>query len=49
MQNKLNMLFQPSRVIWRPNHLMMEYSLLSWCNHEARLDGPKAYHLAWHP
>ena len=45
MQNKLNMLFQPSRVIGRPNHLMMEYSLLSQCNHKARLDGLKACHL----
>ena len=49
IQNKLDMLFQPSRVIERPNHSMMEYSLLSWCNHKARLDSPKACHLAWHP
>ena len=39
MQNKLDMLFQPSRVIGRPNHSIMEYSLLSRCNHKARLDG----------
>ena len=43
------MLFQTSRVIRRPNHLMMEYSLLSQCNHKARLDGPEACHHAWHP
>ena len=49
MQNKLDMLFQPSRMIRRPNHSMMEYFLLSRCNYKARLDGPKAYHLAWHP
>ena len=46
MQNKLNMLFQPSQVIGRPNHSMMEYALINQCNHKARLDGPKAYHLA---
>ena len=46
MQNKIDMLFQPSLVIGRPNHLMMEYSLLSRCNHKTRLDGPKACHLA---
>jgi len=39
MQNKLNMLLQPSQVIGRPNNSMMEYSLLSWCNQKARLDG----------
>ena len=49
MQNKLDMLFQPSQVIGRPNHSKMEYSLLSWCNHKARLNGPKACHLAQHP
>ena len=49
MQNKLDMLFQPSRVIERSNHSLMEYSLLSQCNHKARLDGPKACRLAWHP
>ena len=49
MQNKLDMLFQPSRVIRRPNHPMMEYSLLNRCNHKARLDGLKACRLAWHP
>ena len=46
MQNKLDMLFQPSRVIRRPNHPMMEYSLLNRCNHKARLDGLKACRLA---
>ena len=49
MQNKLDVLFQPSQVIGRPNHSMMEYSLLSWFNHKARLGGPKACCLAWHP
>ena len=48
-KKKLDMLFKLSRVIGRPNHLMMEYSLLSRCNHKARLDGPKACCLAWHP
>ena len=48
MQNKLDMLFQP-QVIKRPKHPMMEYSLLSRCNHKARLDGLKACHLTWHP
>jgi len=28
---------------------MMEYSILGQCNHKARLDGPKACRLAWHP
>ena len=46
MQNKLYMLFHPFWVIRIPNHLMMEYFLLSRCNNKARLDGPKAYHLA---
>ena len=49
MQNELNMLFQTSQVIKRPNHSMMEYGLLNQYNHKARLDGPKACHLAWHP
>ena len=49
MQNKLDMLFQPSRVIGRSIHSMMEYFLLSQCNHKARLDDPKAYRLTWHP
>ena len=49
MQNKLDMLFQPSRVIERPNHSLIEYSLLSQCNHKARLDGLKAYRLTWLP
>jgi len=37
MQNKLDMLLQPSWVIGRPNHTMMEYSLLSRCNHKQGL------------
>ena len=49
MQNKLDMLFQPSWVSGRPNHSMMEYFLLSWCNYKARLDGSKACHLACIP
>ena len=49
MQNKLDVLFQPSQVIGRPNHSIMEYFLPSRCNHKARLDDPKAYRLAWHP
>ena len=49
MQNKLDMLYQPSQVIRRPNHSMMEYSLLNQCNHKAKFDGPKACCLAWHP
>ena len=43
------MLFQPFPVIGRPNHLMVECSLLNQCNHKARLNGSKACHLAWHP
>ena len=49
MQNKLDILFQLFQAIGGPNHTMMEYSLLSRCNHKARLDGPKAYHLTQHP
>ena len=48
-QNKLDMLFQHSWEIGRPNHSMMEYSLLSQCNHKARLDGLMTCRLAWHP
>ena len=48
MQNKLDMLFQLLRAIGGPNHTMMEYSLLSQCNHKARLDGPMVYYLTWH-
>ena len=48
MQNKLDMLFQLFRAIGGPNHTMMEYCLLSQCNHKAGLDGPMAYCLAWH-
>ena len=46
MQNKLDMLFQLLRAIGGPNHTMMEYSLLSRCNHKARVDGPMACCLA---
>ena len=42
------MLFQLFRAIGEPNHTIMEYSLLSWCNHKAGLGGPMAYCLAWH-
>ena len=42
------MLFQLFRAIKGPNHTIMEHSLLSRCNHKARLDGPMAYYLAWH-
>ena len=49
MQNKLDMLFQPSQVIERPNHLIVEYSLLNQYNHKVRLNGPKACRLSWHP
>ena len=31
-----------------PNYTMMEYSLLSRCNHKAGLDGLMAYCLTWH-
>ena len=48
MQNKLDMLFQVFRAIGGPNHTIMEYSLLSQCNHKAGLGGPMAYCLAWH-
>ena len=37
------MLFQLFQVIGGPNHMIMEYSLLSRCNHKARLDGPMAF------
>ena len=47
MQNKLDMLFQLFRAIGRPNHMIMEYSLLSRCNHEVGLSGLMAYNLAW--
>ena len=48
MQNRLDMLFQLFRAIRGPNHTIMEYSLLSWCNHKLGLNGPMAYCLAWH-
>ena len=48
MQNKLDMLFQLFGVIGGSNHTIMEYSLLSWCNHKVGLSGPMAYCLAWH-
>ena len=43
MQNKLDMLFQLFRSNGGPNHMIMEYSLLSWCNHKVGLGGPMAY------
>ena len=46
MQNKLDMLFKLCKAIGGPNHLMTEHSLLSRCNHKARLDGPMACCLA---
>ena len=46
MQNKLDMLFQLFRAIGEPNHTIMEYSLLSQCNHKVRFDCPMAYCLA---
>ena len=48
MQNKLDMLFQLFRAIGGLNYTIMEYSLLSRCNHKAGLNGPMAYYLAWH-
>ena len=42
------MLFQLFQAIGRPSHTIMEYSLLSWCNHKVGLGGPMAYCLAWH-
>ena len=48
MQNKLDMLFQLFWAIEVPNHTMMEYSLLSQCNHKPGLDSPMACCLAWH-
>ena len=48
MQNKLDMLFQLLRAIRGPNHMIMEYSLLSQCNHKVGFRGPTAYYLAWH-
>ena len=41
------MLFQLFWAIGGPNHMMMEHSLLSQCNHKARLDGPMAHYLTW--
>lgn len=43
MQNKLDMLFQLFWAIGGPNHTIMEYSLLNWCNHKARRSCPMAY------
>jgi len=48
MQDKLYMLFQLFQAIRGPNHMMMEYSLLSQCNHKVGLDGLRAYCLTWH-
>ena len=48
MQNKLDMLFQLFRAIGGPNHTIMEYSLLSQCNHKVGLGDLMAYYLAWH-
>ena len=48
MQNKLHMRFQLFQAIGGPNHTIMEYCLLSWCNHKTGLGGPMAYCLAWH-
>ena len=48
MQNKLDMLFQLFRAIGGPNHMVMEHSFLSRCNHKAGLDGPMAYCVTWH-
>ena len=31
-----------------PNHMVMEHSFLSRCNHKAGLDGPMAYCVTWH-
>ena len=48
MKNILDMLFQLLRAIGGPNHTIMEYSLLSRCNHKAGLGGPMAYCFTWH-
>ena len=48
MQNKLDMLFQLFRAIRGPNHMIMEYSLLSRCNHKVGLSSPMAHCLIWH-
>ena len=48
MQNKIDMLFQLSRAIGGPNHMIMKYSLLNRCNDKPGLSGPMAYYLAWH-
>ena len=48
MQNKIDMLFQLSRAIGGPNHMIMKYSLLNRCNDKPGLGGPMAYYLAWH-
>ena len=48
MQNKLDILFQLFWAIGRPNHTIMEYSLLNRCNHKVGLGGPMAYCLAWY-
>ena len=45
LQNKLDMLFQLFWAIGGPNHTIMEYSLLSRCNHKVGLSGPMAYYL----
>ena len=48
MQTKLDMLFQLFQAIGGPNHTIMEYSLLSRCDHKVGLSGPMAYCLTWH-
>ena len=48
MQNKLYMLFQLFRAIGGPNHTIMEYSSLNWCNHKVRLGNLMPHCLAWH-
>ena len=45
LQNKLDMLFQLFWAIGGPNHTIMEYSLLSRCNHKVGLSGPMPYYL----
>ena len=37
MQNKLNMLFQPSQLIGRPNHSMMEYAWYPWSDSRSQI------------
>ena len=42
------MLFQLFQAIGGPSHTIMEYSLLSRCNHKVGLGGPMAYCLTRH-